>query len=132
MIGSQIVLFDDGQMLPIALGMFYRKMAYSIYLERRHRHRRLPAHSAGQIADDDTKSKGGGVCNYMNENWCTNFTVRSQVCEQIIELLCISVRPFYLPREFGQVYILLVYVPTDRDAESASTTISDMVKWSTP
>ena len=73
------------------------------------------------------KSKGGGVCIYMNEKWCRNFTIRSQVCERNIELLCLSFRPFYLPREFGQVHILLVYVAPDGDAESASATISDTV-----
>ena len=55
-------------------------------------------------ADVTGKSLGGGVCLYVNERWCRNITVRETVCTPDIELLSVFVRPFYLPREFPQIF----------------------------
>ena len=37
--------------------------------------------------------------------------MRERVCTCDFDLLTVSFRPFYLPREFGQITINLVYVP---------------------
>ena len=37
--------------------------------------------------------------------------MRERVCTRDFELLTVSFRPFYLPREFGQITVILVYVP---------------------
>ena len=68
-------------------------------------------------SSDTNKSKGGGLCIYVNEKWCQNFTVRSTICNPDIELICVSFRPYYLPREFGQVHIFLVYIPSDANED---------------
>ena len=47
------------------------------------------------------KSRGGGICMFLNESWCRNYTVCGTVCIADVELLCISLRTFYLLREFG-------------------------------
>ena len=73
------------------------------------------------------KSKGGGVGIYMNRNWCKNYTTRSLICQENIELLCVSFRPFYLPREFGQVHTILVYIPPDANADAATGVIAETV-----
>lgn len=57
------------------------------------------------------KSIGGGVCMAVNKSWATNYTVRETECCKHYELLTVSFRPHYLPREFSQITIMLVYVP---------------------
>ena len=60
------------------------------------------------------KSKGGGVALYVNERWCNNICVKNSECTADIEILSVSVRPFYLPREFTNIFIhyliLVVFV----------------------
>lgn len=46
------------------------------------------------------KTLGGGVCVYLNRRYGTSVTVRENICLPDIELLSVSIRPFYLPREF--------------------------------
>lgn len=48
------------------------------------------------------KSLGGGLALYVNRNWCGIVIVRESLCAPDIELLSVSLRPFYLPREFTQ------------------------------
>ena len=58
------------------------------------------------------KSTGGGVCLYINERWCNakSVTVRERLCTPDVELLSVSLRPGYLPREFPQIFITVVYI----------------------
>jgi ribosome assembly protein 1 len=56
------------------------------------------------------KSRGGGVCFYINERYCNTVVVREKICTPDLELLFISIRPFYLPREFTQFSFTLVYI----------------------
>lgn len=62
------------------------------------------------------KSIGGGLCLFVDNRWATQYCVREQVCTPDYELLTVTFRPFYLPREFGQITIILVYVPGPNDA----------------
>ena len=59
------------------------------------------------------KKRGGGVCRYINEAWCprNNVTVRKHLNTSDVDLLSLSLRPRYLPREFGQVFVTCVYTP---------------------
>ncbi len=36
------------------------------------------------------KKQGGGVCLYINHEWCSSVTVRESVCTKDIELLCVA------------------------------------------
>ncbi|KAM3624257.1 uncharacterized protein V6R79_021176 [Siganus canaliculatus] len=56
------------------------------------------------------KQHGGGVCFYVNPRWCSIIHVREELCTPDIELLAVSCRPFYLPREFPQLFFILVYI----------------------
>ena len=56
------------------------------------------------------KLTGGGVCLYINERWCKNVIVRERLCTADVELLSVSLRPLYLPREFPQLFVTLVYI----------------------
>lgn len=61
--------------------------------------------------DLSSKSHGGGVCVYINNNWCNNTTEVRSYCSPGIEYLTIRCRPFYLPKEFTAVSISAVYTP---------------------
>ena len=51
--------------------------------------------------------KGGGLAVFVNDRWCNSghITVKDPVCSKDIELLAISMRPYYLLREFTQVML---------------------------
>ncbi|KAK0145574.1 hypothetical protein N1851_015528 [Merluccius polli] len=51
------------------------------------------------------------------------FTSRETVCTADIELLSMSVRPFYLPREFPQIFLTVVYIHPKANASNAVSTI---------
>ncbi|KAK7498655.1 hypothetical protein BaRGS_00010032 [Batillaria attramentaria] len=49
------------------------------------------------------------------------------MCTPDLELVSVSVRPVYLPREFGQVFVTCVYVHPKANDARAATTIADCV-----
>ncbi|KAK7945276.1 hypothetical protein WMY93_001004 [Mugilogobius chulae] len=71
------------------------------------------------------KKKGGGLAVFVNEKWCKpgHCVVKEQRCNKDIELLAVSVRPYYLPREFTHVIVIAVYVPPSANAETACETL---------
>ncbi|KAK0150901.1 hypothetical protein N1851_007984 [Merluccius polli] len=69
-----------------------------------------------RVAANTGKSRGGGVCLYINEHWCKTTLVREKLCTKDIELLSVSMRPFYLPREFPQIFVTIVYEALSPDA----------------
>ena len=76
------------------------------------------------------KSQGGWVCLYMNEWWCdrSSLTVRKWWCTADIELLSVSLRPTYLPHEFGHAILFtVVHVPPSANAVHAASEITDTV-----
>ncbi len=66
------------------------------------------------------KKHGSGVCLYVNKRWCSSVTVRERLCTADIELLAVSLRPFYLPREFPQLFFILVYIHPKAKSSAAS------------
>ena len=66
------------------------------------------------------KQTGGGVCAYINDKWAhnNNIHIKKTLCTPDIELLAVSIRPYYLPREISHVIINLVYIPPE-----ANTTV---------
>lgn len=65
---------------------------------------------------------------YINDNWCRQYTVRETTCSPDVELLCLSLRPAYLPRELGNIILCAVYVPPSGNAASAAAYITDCVQ----
>ena len=57
------------------------------------------------------KERGGGVCLYVREKFCdrANVTVKQRMCTPELELISVSLRPRYLPREFGRIFVTVVY-----------------------
>lgn len=72
------------------------------------------------------KKRGGGVCFYVNQRYCNSVTIRERICTTDIELLSISLRPYYLPREFQQLFFTLVYIHPRADASAAAQLIADV------
>ena len=71
------------------------------------------------------KCKGGGVCVYVNSKWCHphNCHAKQSYTDKNIELLTVSARPYYLPREFTHVLITTVYMPTDSNYTEATDSL---------
>ncbi|KAI5099333.1 proline-rich protein 12 isoform X1 [Silurus meridionalis] len=65
------------------------------------------------------KTRGGGVCVYINTEWCKNSVLVSSYCSSLVEFVTVRCRPFYLPREFTTVYIVGVYIPPSANAKEA-------------
>ena len=74
-----------------------------------------------------SKSHGGGLCIFVNERWCKNITIKDTHCDDNIELLTISCRPYYLPREFNNIYITVAYVPPSGNYAQASESLVECV-----
>ena len=76
------------------------------------------------------KKGGGGVCVYVNERYCSrsNVTVRKTLSTPHVDLISLSLRPKYLPREFGQVFITVIYSHPKANLETAATEIADSVR----
>lgn len=68
---------------------------------------------------DSGKNRGGGVCIYVNNKWCTAVDVVERHCCPDLELLVVKCRPFFLPREFTTITIMAVYIPPQAKAKVA-------------
>lgn len=74
---------------------------------------------ADRMAVDSGKSKGGGVCLYVNRSWCSNAVITKSHCSADIEYIFTKCRPFYLHCKFTTAIIAAVYVPPDANAKLA-------------
>lgn len=61
------------------------------------------------------KTRGGGVCVYVNNRWCVDVRVFGKYCSVDIEFLMVKCRPIYLPREFSTVFLLAVFILPEAD-----------------
>ncbi|KAK7907136.1 hypothetical protein WMY93_015748 [Mugilogobius chulae] len=73
------------------------------------------------------KVRGGGVCIYIKDEWCRQYKVKEITCNPDVEYLCVTLRPFYLPREFGNIIICAVYVPPSGNAGRAAAQVVECV-----
>ena len=53
--------------------------------------------------------------------------MRDRICTPDLELLCVTLRPHYLPREFTNLFVCVVYVPPSGNAGRAANLIADCV-----
>ncbi len=65
------------------------------------------------------KRKGGGVCIYVHNNWCTATNIIGTHCSPDLEYLVVKCRPFHMPREFSSILIIAVYIPPQANAKLA-------------
>lgn len=76
-------------------------------------------HRADRTADGSGKTRGGGLCIYINKAWCTNSVITERHCSPNVEFLMVKCRPYYLPRELTSVIVTAVYTPPDANAKLA-------------
>ena len=60
------------------------------------------------------KSRGGGVCLFVNRRYCNTVVIWEKLCTPDTELLSVSLWPHYLPHQFQQLFLMLVYIHTCR------------------
>ncbi|XP_078810605.1 uncharacterized protein LOC144994967 [Oryzias latipes] len=84
---------------------------------------------ADRSAAQSGKKKGGGLAVFVNDRWCNrnHITVKEQHCSKDIELVAVSFRPYYLPREFSHVLVVTVYIPPSADAAVACERVHSTV-----
>ncbi|XP_051928360.1 uncharacterized protein LOC127604961 [Hippocampus zosterae] len=82
-------------------------------------------------ADRDTelsgKSNGGGICFYINEEWCTDVTKLDAHCSPDLESLSLNCKPFYSPHEFTSFLLVGVYIAPQANANTAIQTLAEQV-----
>ncbi|KAG7506751.1 RNA-directed DNA polymerase from transposon BS [Solea senegalensis] len=82
-------------------------------------------------ADRDTelsgKTKGGGICFYINSGWCNDVTVIQQHCSPDLESFIIKCKPFYSPREFASFILVGVYIPPHASVQDAQRMLADQI-----
>ncbi len=78
-------------------------------------------------AESTGKSRGGGMCFYINERWCTDVIVLKKMCCPDLELLFINCKPFYLVREFCSFIFVSVYIPPQAHVNSALQKLADLI-----
>ncbi|XP_049574584.1 uncharacterized protein [Syngnathus scovelli] len=72
---------------------------------------RLACYRADRAIVRGGKSRGGGICVYIREEWCRDSVVVCKHCSPFVEFVIIKCRPFYLPREFTAILLVAVYIP---------------------
>lgn len=70
------------------------------------------------------KDKGGGVCMWVTDG-AHNIQWKKPGCNPDAKYLCLSLRTFYLPLEFGNAILCVVYISHDGNASRAALSISD-------
>ncbi len=70
-------------------------------------------HRSDRTEELTGKSRGGGVCFYINNSWCDERNIHSikSFCSPDLEFHTLLCRPFWLPREFTAIIITAVYIP---------------------
>ncbi len=77
-----------------------------------------------RITELTGKTRGGGLCFYINEGWCSDVTTLKKMCSPNLEALFINCKPFYSSREFCSFILVKVYVPPDACVSAAMQYIS--------
>ena len=62
------------------------------------------------------KTRGGGLCIFVNNTWCTISKEVLRYCSPEVEFLMISCRLHYLQREFSSVFFVAIYIPPQSEA----------------
>ena len=75
------------------------------------------------------KSRAGGVCAYINQKYChaSNVKVLKKVSLPELELLSVSLRPSYLPREFARILLNVEYIPDESFKPQAVPLLSQIL-----
>ncbi len=77
-------------------------------------------HRSDRTKELTGKSRGGGVCFYINNLWCDERNIHSikSFCSPDLEFHMLLCRPFWLPREFTAIIITAVYIPPPKPTQT--------------
>src|SRR4029434_4962813 len=73
------------------------------------------------------KTKGGGICFYINCGWCNDVTVIQQYCSPDLEYFLINCKPFYSPRKFASFILVGVYIPLQANVQEAQCMFTSQI-----
>ncbi len=78
-------------------------------------------HHSDRTKELTGKSRGGGVCFYINNSWCNERNIHSikSFCSPDLEFHTLLCRPFWLPREFTAIIITAGYIPPQANTDQA-------------
>ena len=76
---------------------------------------------------DSGKRRGGGLCVYINDAWCSNAVKVDGQCLPDVEFLMLRCRPYYLPREFTSVFVVAVYILPDANSKNALQELYEVI-----
>ena len=71
------------------------------------------------------KTRGGGLCIFVNNSWCMISKEVSRFCSPDVEYVMIGCRPHYLPREFSSIFFVAVYLPPQTD-DGTKTALNEL------
>ncbi len=76
-------------------------------------------HRSDRTKELTGKSRGGGVCFFINNSWCDEIHSIKSFCSPDLEFHTLLCRPFWLPREFTAIIITAVYIPPQANTDQA-------------
>ena len=77
----------------------------------------LASHQADRDPTLCGKTRGGGLCVYINTDCCNNSVLVSKSCSSLVECAVVWCRPFYLQRELSSLHIVALWIPPSAYAE---------------
>ncbi len=85
---------------------------------------RLPGfsvHRSDRTKELPGKSRGGGVCFFINNSWCDERNLHSikSFCSPDLEFHMLLCRPLWLPKEFTSIIITDVFIPPQANTDQA-------------
>ncbi len=88
-------------------------------------------HRSDRTKELTGKSRGGGVCFYINNSWCNERNIHSikSFCSPDLEFHTLLCRPFWLPREFTAIIITAVYIPSPSQHRPGTQGTVQEYKW---
>ncbi len=78
-------------------------------------------HRSDRTKEITGKSRGGGICFFINNSWCDERNLHSikSFCSPDLEFHMLLCRPFWLPREFTAIIITAVYISPQANTDQA-------------
>ena len=90
----------------------------------------MPSVMTGNVRSLNNKiNELSSLSKVHNNKWChkNNTHQVKKEASKDVELLTLSLRPFYLPGEFTNVYVTTIYTPPDSNVENANNIINKRV-----
>jgi len=63
---------------------------------------------------------------YIKDQWCNDITIKSTDCNSNIEMLSVSLRPLYLPREFTNIFLTVLYILPNANKSIAAEYVQEL------